>query len=540
MSREIRSLLLVVGVLALLVMGFGGRRLEEPGLYYDEVIQATPASEFLREGGEPLGIPGARNTWLFGGWFPLMTQPYMGALKSQLLIPSFAAFGASRETLRLTTLAWSCVGLLLVTLWAREVYGLRVALAMAALLAFDPGFFFAGRHDWGSTSLSLMCRGGGLWLAMLGWRRDSAARLAAGGVLLGLGIFNKIDFVPFLAGCGLALLVAAPPATLAAARERPARIGAFAAGLVLGVAPLLLTLDGVFSATEAMFRSTQLRPDDLGEKIFAWRTLLDGSYFHRLMLAGGSFDRLREVSDAASSPFGWIFAAAWAGLAARTALHWRRGAPDRPSLFALLATLVTLLLLLATPRAARIHHVLNVQPLPQLVVALALARLAAWSPGGRALAVAALAAALLGGLRVDARVFDTLRETGGSGRWSGALEMLARELPLDVQVVSLDWGFHAPLRLLRPELQLSEPVWTMAGRGASIHGGPRHLYLIQEPEYQVFDVGAGLLAALEDLPDDEFTVRVHTDRSGAPSFRSISFARPHDLIYRGQVEVRLR
>src|SRR5262245_37884318 len=82
------------------------RDLEVPGLYYDEVIQALPAAEFLREGGRPLQIPGARSTWLAGGWFPLMTQPYMGALKSQLLIPVFAAFGASTTSLRTTTFAW--------------------------------------------------------------------------------------------------------------------------------------------------------------------------------------------------------------------------------------------------------------------------------------------------------------------------------------------------------------------------------------------------------------------------------------------------
>ena len=124
MSRESSALAAGFGLLCLCVFALLARNLAEPGLYYDEVIQATPASEFLRQGGEPLQIPGARNTWLFGGWFPLMTQPYMGALKSQLLIPTFAAFGATRETLRLATLAWSCVGLGLVMLWARRLFGL--------------------------------------------------------------------------------------------------------------------------------------------------------------------------------------------------------------------------------------------------------------------------------------------------------------------------------------------------------------------------------------------------------------------------------
>ncbi|MGI9591438.1 MAG: glycosyltransferase family 39 protein [Myxococcota bacterium] len=540
MSRETGWLLLGVALLALLVLALGARRLDEPGLYYDEVIQATPASEFLRERGEALRIPGARNTRLFGGWFPLLTQPYMGALKSQLLIPTFAAFGASRETLRVATLTWACVGLLLVALWVRELAGTRVALATAALLALDPSFLFVSRHDWGSAALALACRGGGLYLATVGWQRGGAGRLLAGGLLLGLGVYNKIDLLPFLAGCLLGLLAAAPGPALAVARQRPARLGALALGLVLGALPMLVAVGSVLSATEAMFRSVDARPDALGEKLLAWRTLLDGSHFHRLMLAGGSFERLGGVAGAAWSPFGWIFGAAWLGLFAHALAAARRGEPDRPAVFALAATLATALLLLATPRAARIHHVMNIQPLPQLVVALAAVRLAQRGRAARGMAIAGLAAALVGGLRVDLRVFETLRSTGGSGRWSGALEQLAHELPDDVVVVSLDWGFHAPLRFVRPELALAEPVWRIHGRQGSLEGGPRHLYLVHEPGYEVFDVGPRLLEAVAQLPPDLVTVRVHSDRSGQPAFRSIAFARPHQLVYREDVEVRLR
>jgi hypothetical protein len=539
-SRQTRWLLLGVASLVLLVLLLGVRRLDEPGLYYDEVIQATPASEFLREGGEPLRIPGARNTWLFGGWFPLMTQPYMGALKSQLLIPTFAAFGASRETLRIATLAWACAGLLLLAFWTREIAGARAALALAALLALDPSFLFVSRHDWGSVSLALVCRGGGLWLVTAGWRLGSTLRMLAGGLLLGLGVYNKIDFAPFLAGCAVALLAAAPREVLSAPRKRPRQVGALVLGLIVGAGPMLLSVGGLLSATEAMFRSVGARPDDLGEKLLAWRTLLDGSYFHRLMLAGGSFERLGQVDGAAWSPFGWIFASAWGALALHAVAAQRRGEPDRPAVFALVATLATALLLLATPRAARIHHVMNIQPLPQLVVALAAVRLADRGRAGRGLAAAGLLAALAGGLFVDLRIFDTLRETGGSGRWSGALEQLAHELPDDTVVVSLDWGFHAPLRLTRPELTLVEPVWQLHGRMASLRGGPEHLYLVHEPGGEVFDLGPRLLEAVAELPPESVTIRVHEDRSGQPAFRSISFARPHELVYRDTVEVRLR
>ena len=113
MSRESLILLAASTVLCAAVLGFAARHLDTPGLYYDEVIQATPASEFLRERGRPLEIPGARNTRLFGGWFPLMTQPYMSGLKSQLLIPVFAVFGSDGPPLRRPPRVWGCLGLVL-------------------------------------------------------------------------------------------------------------------------------------------------------------------------------------------------------------------------------------------------------------------------------------------------------------------------------------------------------------------------------------------------------------------------------------------
>jgi hypothetical protein len=535
------------------VLALSARRLDEPGLYYDEVIQATPASEFLRAGGEPLGIPGARSTWLFGGWLPLMTQPYMGALKSQLLIPTFAVFGASPASLRLATLLWGCAGLLLCAGWMRSVYGSRVALLAAALVAVDPSFVFVTRHDWGSVSLALVCRGGGLWLLTAGWCARSRGRLAAGALLLGLGVYNKIDFAPFLAGAGLALLACVPRGSWREISGRARDVVAAAAGLAAGALPMLWSATAVFAATRAIWSGAEARGSDLAEKLTTWQHMLDGSHFHRLMLAGGSFERVGEVAGAAAGPFAWLFAASFAWLAVTLLRDARAGRPFRAELFALATTLGTALALLLVPRAARIHHVMNVYPFPQLVLALACVRL--WdtaagrgAPGAapalrRTLAAGAALLALAGSLRIDLAVQETLRETGGLGRWSGALGALARELPPDAHVVSLDWGFHAPLRLLRPELDLAEPVWALArgrdGPGLALVGGPDHVYLVQAPQYRVFDVGASLLDALAELPLGTASVREHRDGSGETAFRSIRFARPHRLVYRGAFEVSL-
>jgi hypothetical protein len=109
--------------------------------------------------------------------------------------------------------------------------------------------------------------------------------------------------------------------------------------------------------------------------------------------------------------------------------------------------------------------------------------------------------------------------------------------------VSLDWGFHAPLLFLRPDLSLEEPVWKMhfnRGHPFEIEGTPDHVYLIQERGYEVFPIGAALLDAATRLPMRDVRITKHGDRTGSPSFMSIQFARPHQLVYRGSFEVRLK
>ena len=78
----------VVGLL-LLALALAGRGLDSPGLYYDEAVQARPALEFATGHVHATALPGSQGVWWGKRKLPVMTQPYMGALKSQALIPSF-------------------------------------------------------------------------------------------------------------------------------------------------------------------------------------------------------------------------------------------------------------------------------------------------------------------------------------------------------------------------------------------------------------------------------------------------------------------
>jgi hypothetical protein len=472
----------------------------------------------------------------------------MGAAKSQLLIPHFALFGASVESLRLATMLWALGGVLLAMLWARGMFGPGVAMLLGPLVALDPSVLFVARHDWGSFSLGLLCRGGALMLLTAGWRRSSLALLAAGGFCLGVGIYNKIDFAVFVIAAALALVVAAPGVLRELLGRRRWQGLAAALGAALGAGPMLASLGGALAATRLLSRGRGEGASDWAEKLSAVGATIDGSYFERLMRSGGSFERLAGVEGAVATPQLVLLVLAVLVLAVCGIRDHRRGRPGRATVFVLLTTALTLAGILATPRAVRIHHFLNVVPFPQLVIATALVEI--WRRAGRGLgrtaATALAVVAVAGALRADFATLSAIEESGGRGRWSAGVAALGRSLEAlpGASVVCTDWGFGEPLRLVAPRLEISEPFWQLRRPRATapaLEGDADDLYLAWEPAYAVFPFGTAMLEAVAALPAGAAEVRHHADRSGDPAFVSVRFARPHRLAYRGgRVEVQLR
>jgi hypothetical protein len=499
-----------------------GRHLEVPGLFYDEVIQAEPAKQVLRPDGRPSEIPGIETARLWGRWFPVMTQPYMGALKSQALIPTFALFGATPTSLRLTTLAWGLAGLLLAMLWARRTLGLATALLGGAFVALDPSFLLVSRHDWGSVTLAFVCRCGGLYFASWGWSTRRAWALFIAGILLGLGLYNKIDFAIFLVAAGAASLLTAQASVRAALRSPRAALAV--ACFALGAAPMAPILGRAVLGFRNLLQHLGGAATDWSEKLHVLRAVLDGSYFHRLMLAGGSFEEMFAVEGAAIGPFPMIFAASAVFVVMRLCAGRRRSdrhdPASRAQAFVILTALLTLIGFLLMPGARRIHHVMNAWPFPQLTVAIAVVEL--WRLGAvrgrgritpRAAAFGAAGVVIASSLFVGLHTLETIRATGGKGRWSDALARFADELAArpGAVVVSLDWGFDGPLRFTAPDLELVEPIWKLRGsakRGETWirEGTPEHVYLLYGDEYALFDFGAALLEAVGSLPPGSATI----------------------------------
>ena len=110
-SSRVRRLFVAWLVVGSIGAVFVGHDMTKPGTFDDELVAVYPALQFLDPELPRIKIEDASTVRLFGRDFPFMTQSYMGALKSQLLIPVFAVLEPTTTTLRRTTLVWSWLGI---------------------------------------------------------------------------------------------------------------------------------------------------------------------------------------------------------------------------------------------------------------------------------------------------------------------------------------------------------------------------------------------------------------------------------------------
>ena len=514
-----------------------------PGPYYDEVIQALPSLEFLEGRPRALALPGSEVLRLQGRPFPWMTQAYMGALKSQLLIPSFAVAGSDLSVLRLTTLAWSALGLLACIAFARRVFGSGVALVAGLLVVCDPSFLFLSRHDWGSFSLGFLLRCASLLFAAAWWESGRLRHALLAGATLGLGIYNKVDFALFPAAAALALLAADREAVLRVVRERRAHAVAAILIAALVALPVLASLPELEEAAGRLAEEVTF-----SEKARALGSVLDGSYFLRLMRVGGRFDAMFSLEEIPRGGLAIALLLTGVGLAVSAV---RRRAPPGTVLLLVCGILLAGLLLLL-PGAVRAHHLMNLYPFPHWIVAVGLVAL--WRPWGpsdgssplrltarRAVTGALLLALVAANLRVGWHTHADLERSGGRGYWSGAVVEFVEEVAVSPgkRVVCLDWGLHNQVAFLGEELHSLDAIWQVRnalarGEVWSSVGDAGTVYLIHPEPFDLFGLGVRFQSALEALPEDRVDVRPYLDREGGVAFLAVRLNGPHRTRYDGR------
>lgn len=533
MKREFLILLGGWLVLAAFLFGLGRQNLSSPGLFYDEAVYAGLTKDFLT--GKPPGfhMPGAATTPVLGGPFPVFVQPYLGALKCWLLIPAFKFFGSTLTVLRASNLFFCATALLIFMLWTWRLLGSCAALIAGILLAFDPAFFFLGAIDWGSLLPSLLCRFAGFFLVLLAWRRQSACWAALAGIALGLGFFNKIDFAVLLAGTTAAAVCAYGRLLKPLFSARRVFLFLFALGFTIGGGMMFLRLPFIFSATFS--GNNPAHPGELAEKLHTHLAMYDGSYFYRLMDAGGVFDKMYQASSPVWTPFGIVVLIAALILVADVLGSAKENPARRTKVFLLLSAAFVTLGVLILPGAVRIHHTTLVYPFPHLLIAAA--AVALWKGRWGTIRVQRLAGGLAGitvGLLIVCqfsaivRTQRVIRQTGGRGWWSNALVKFCDETKSrpGLVVSSLDWGFNEQLEFLADGPRLEEPFWQFAfGQQPELPRDANHIYLAHPPEFALSPLGAQFMASVA-RENKNAVVQPWRDGQGKIAFYSIAFTAP--------------
>ncbi|HIF96366.1 MAG TPA: hypothetical protein EYQ54_04955 [Myxococcales bacterium] len=520
------------------------------GLYYDEAFLAQQARDFV-EPGDPGQHPASvRSVSLLGRPFPLRNAVYLGSLKSQLLIPALALAGSSPQTVRVATFATALLALLLAMLWAARVFGQNAAALMGVLVASDPSFYFLSQFEWGPFTTNFLCRAGGALLVTLAWRSDSVARASAAavgaGALLGLGVFSRADFILIPLTAGVALGICRPDLIREALRSRRGPLAAGAVAFFLSALPMIRSAWALLGATGA----TADRGGWLFRAQVFWQSL-DGSQFFRLMETGGLFERTPDV-ESPGGLLGWLILPAAAVLLLDII---RRRPPDAsalrdPRAFLLVFAALLTSAMLALPGAVRAHHQLNVLPLLHLIIAcaaLALGRSRTSGSGAvfRGVAVLGLTGLVAGNFFLIHHTSEFIRDTGGRGRWSHALNEFAAEV--DGQpggtVVSMDWGFHEPLLFLTRQTRLVESIWALpqamaAGRPWVFEAEADTIYLVHDTPYDLFGLGPKFLLAARLAENPAADITPHYDKSGDLAFYSVRVVGPHRLRYDGKFRIR--
>ncbi len=157
-----------------------------PGLYYDEAlfVNASLGGRFTNE---------FISSRIFG--IPVMTMPYIGAFKSLLFAPIFAAFGVNVVSIRLPAILLSCAVLIISFFIMKRLVGSFFATCTLALLAVDPSFILHTRVDHGPTVLMLLCKLSAVYCLLRALSEQSVKFLSVGLFTLILGLWDKLNFI---------------------------------------------------------------------------------------------------------------------------------------------------------------------------------------------------------------------------------------------------------------------------------------------------------------------------------------------------------
>jgi hypothetical protein len=480
--------------------------IDRPGLQYDETAFVNAA----------LGAEHPDQHFVHARFHGVVTKifPYIGALKSWIYRPIFGAFGVSMETIRIPAVLMALLAIALAFRLAWRLFGPWPAALLAVVLATDPVYPTMAKADWGPIVVGSLLRVVALlaYFALLRTRSLRYAWLLAAALLL--GIFNKIDFVWFVAALGAAALIVHWRELWGIVRSRP-----LAAAAPTAVFAGVLAFMAVRSILPARQIASPSQADTLGERWdHRWQLFtqtFDGEGLFGYMV-GLSFDAQTPAPDLI------VGAVAMALVAIVLALVLRDRFPreeTRIAAFFLIQFAVIAAFIVGTRQVGGSHHVIQLWPIPQLLIVSLVVVLWRLRPRPLRLATTAAALALLAWLAA-AQVTAT-REYVEAFRdgdhfvyvWTPEIYAAADRagsLAGDVDgVVAADWGIGPQVFALNGDPVRErfvdapnqfQPAGPAPPPGTELLRGKRVVVLFHRDEWEVFPgTSRGVRAAIHAL-----------------------------------------
>jgi 4-amino-4-deoxy-L-arabinose transferase-like glycosyltransferase len=483
--------------LALLFFAAGQPFINRVGVEADEALFLSPL----------LNPRNAVYTRLFHHPWPVLLMSYLGTLKTLIYNPIVHIFGCNLWSLREPVLLAGAFTIVLFFLLLRRASGDLAALIGCGLLATDSIYLITTCYDWGPVALQHLLILSGALLAMHFCESKRLLPLAGAFFLWGLAMWDKALAVWLLSSMGVAAVAVFPRYLVGMLTRR--RVAIALLGFTLGAFPLLwfnakshwVTFRGNFTRDEHFYRKLPSLLYTLnGEGLFGWMMPFPNdpvpsphSPDSRLTAASANISSLagHPVTD-------WmVYALGLAVLLTPLA----RGRDLRTILFCMVVLVGGWLQMALTSGAGgSAHHTILLWPLPQAIVAVALASASRrLGRAGKPAAAVVVAALMISNALVLNEYFAVLWRSGPTGGgWSRAILPLSDYLKNSTarHVFAADWGILEPLRFLnagRLPLEngadpIAQPALDAADerRLIGMLDTADHLYILHTKEAEVF------------------------------------------------------
>lgn len=510
-----------------------GWNIKLPGLYYDEVIQISPALNFVKGRMRSQTFAGVGSEFEFHGrTLPSVSLGYLGGLKTIAFVPIAATAELSPRTIRSFTIQIGALALIAISAFAWRFLGPAAAAIGVLLVGTDPSYIMFCRTDYGPTVFMMLFKGVALWQLVI-WRQTGRPwPLYRAALAMGLGVYDKTNFLWILFAIAGAGLFVAPRLVIRFKPREAMLAGSF---LMLGCLPLIAynlqwppPTWTALKAQDILGRRNETETPHSFKELE--RRLKQRTNVFQGLLTATTVHYVRDLPKprAVVMPFVALAASvitllcyAAPGLRSR----WRR------EMWLLLVTSLIILSAAVTPGAYKDHHLILAYPFLHLLAATVLVRGAGLclrmrkpvgviAAGGLFLAGTAAPAAV-SILRYQ-QVMTQLQKTGGENSWSdGIYELdawLERHDPLQ-PIVAVDWGIEQPLAVLSQGHLPCVERWVARDTAAyrEFLNIPGSRYVLHAPDATEFPEAREVFLEAVRLRGLEVNlVKTITDRTGRP------------------------